>query len=65
MNEIENNETQNKTEVGKMDYHKEYFTTKQERDERIITLIDEDCRVEKEKSDSEHYEYCIGIYVSL
>ncbi len=48
-----------------MDYHKEYFTTKQERDARIITLIDEDCKIESVKSDSEYHDYCIGVFVEV
>ncbi len=47
------------------DYHKEYFTNRIERDERIITLIDEDCRIEKEVSDSDYHDYCIGVFISL
>ncbi len=48
-----------------MDYHKEYFVTKQERNERIITLIDEGCKVERERSDSEYFDYCIGVFVEV
>ena len=52
-----------------MDYHKEYFNTKEERDERIIELIEEGCRIEKEEFELVPkgdwlYLFVIGVYVS-
>ena len=84
MKEIKNNETKNKTEAGKMtdtkrvrtekeecfDYHQEYFNTRSARDERIIQLINEDCRIEKGKNeflpgDAYFHRYIIGVFIPV
>lgn len=52
------------------DYHKEYFVTEQKRNARIITLIDEGCRIEKEEIESiterkYYYVFAIGVFVEV